>query len=330
MTNKLALVTGATGFVGRHLCPALDLAGYSLRALHVEPDPPRDWPVGIEWVKIDGIGPRTEWADALDGGVTHIVHLAAIAHRTAPNEQVSDDTYDEVNHQGTAQLVRAVAKTTSVKRLFFMSSIGAVTNGAEAPVCEDTFCRPDTAYGCSKLAAEKAVEITLAPTPIDWCIFRAPLLYGPGNPGNMDRLLRLLKLPLPLPFASVRNRRSFLFVGNLVSAILVALEHPAAARRVFCVSDGEELSTPKLLRYLAEASGKRVWLFPLPFWGLRLLGGLGSGVTRLTGKSLGFDLPAVEKLSASLSVDSTRFRQACGWSPPFSVEQGLEALMRAK
>lgn len=325
MQRKLVLITGATGFVGHHLCPALKKAGFNLRAVFIESKPPAAWPGEMEWVKLDPIGAATDWYPALRGGVTHVVHLAAIAHRIAPKDQVDDSAYDEVNHLGTAQLARAVAQTPSVRRFFFMSSIGAVTSLSDEMVNEQTPCHPDTAYGKSKLSAEQALRQIFSESQVDWCIFRPPLLYGPGNPGNMERLLRLLKLNVPLPLRSVRNRRSFLYVGNLVSAICVALEHPAAARKIFCVSDGEEMSTADLLRGLARASGQPVRLFPFPRSGLHLLGQIGSLVTRITGRSVGFDAPAIEKLCGSLPVDSSLFRQTCGWKPPFTIEEGLEA-----
>ncbi|MCX6924751.1 MAG: NAD-dependent epimerase/dehydratase family protein [Verrucomicrobia bacterium] len=323
MERKLALITGATGFVGRHLCPKLEKAGYALRAVYIEPEPPKGWPENMEWIKLDHIGPDTNWNPALRGGVTHVVHLAAIAHRIAPKDQVADASYDEVNHLGTAELARAAALTPSVRRFFFMSSIGAVTSLSDQVVNEQTPCHPDTAYGRSKLAAENAIQEILRKGQVGWCIFRPPLLYGPANPGNMERLLKLLKLPLPLPLGSIRNRRAFLYVGNLVDAICVALEHPAAARQVFCISDGEELSTTDLLRRLSRVSRRSVRLFPFPMSGLRVLGTLGEWLRTITGRSMGLDRQVVEKLCGSLSVDSSFFRQTCGWTPPFTVEEGL-------
>lgn len=323
MQQKLVLITGATGFVGRHLCPALEKAGFSLRAVYIEPAPPTGWPKEMEWIKLDNIGPHTDWKAALRGGVTHVVHLAAIAHRITAKQQLPDAIYDEVNHLGTAQLAGTVAQTPSVRRFFFMSSIGAVTTLADEVVNEQTPCRPDTAYGKSKMRAENAIREVFAKSPVDWCIFRPPLLYGPGNPGNMERLLKLTHLPLPLPLGSIRNRRTFLYVGNLVDAIRVALEHPAAARRLFCVSDGAELSTVELLRAIAQASRRSARVFPFPVAGLRALGVLGDWVRAVTGISPGIDRQAVEKLCGSLSVESSLFRQTCGWAPPFSVEEGL-------
>lgn len=325
MKKRLVVVTGATGFVGRHLCPELLKAGYRVRATYIENSPPKGWADAIDWVKSAEIGSHTDWSRALQGGVSYVVHLAAVAHRVTAKDQVAEAVYDEVNHLGTAQLARAIAQTPSVRRLFFMSSIGAVASLADSRVDEQTPCRPDTAYGRSKLAAERAIQEILASTSVDWCIFRPPLLYGSGNPGNMGRLLQLIDLRLPLPLASVRNRRTFLYIGNLVDAILVALEHPAVGRKVFCISDGQELSTPELIRGVGKASGKTVRLFPFPTSGLRLLGKAGGLLKTVTGCSVGIDVQTVEKLCGSLSVDGSHFRATCGWNPPFSVEQGLRA-----
>jgi nucleoside-diphosphate-sugar epimerase len=326
--KRIVMITGATGFVGNHLCIELMRAGYVVRAAYTDEHPSRGLPNGVEWVKVDSIGPSTNWTSALSGGVTHIVHLAAVAHKISAKEKVSDDVYERVNHQGTESLARAAAKTSSIQRLFFMSSIGAVTSGSQEPVNEQTLCRPDSPYGKSKLAAESAIQRVLLDSHVEWCIFRTPLLYGPGNPGNMKRLVKLLNRRIPLPLASVHNRRTFFYVGNLVSAVRFALEHPTCSRKVFCVGDIEDLSTPDLLRGLSAASSIPVRLFPFPLWGLRLFAFAGTLFGAISGKSLGFDLATMEKLCGSLPVDSSYFRRISGWTPSVSIEQGLSATVR--
>lgn len=328
MQSPVVLVTGASGFVGRHLCQALHDHGYRIRAVFIEPSPPQGWPKEIEWIKIEEIGPVTSWEAILDQHITHVVHLAAIAHRTHPKSQVDEATYDRINHLGTAQLAKAAARAPALQRFFFMSSIGAVASLSDREITEETPCCPDTAYGRSKLAAERAIEQILGRSPVDWCIFRPPLLYGPGNPGNMERLLKLLQLPFPLPLATVKNRRSFLYVGNLANAILLALEHPQAARKVFCISDGFDLSTPELIRELGRTMGRPVRLWPCPLTGLKWMGNLGSVFSSLTGRSIGVDRASLEKLCGSLIVNDSCFRQTCGWTPPYTLPEGLAATMR--
>jgi nucleoside-diphosphate-sugar epimerase len=276
-------------------------------------------------MKCDSIGPGSDWSGLLGGGVTHVVHLAGLAHRIASKDQVPDSMYDQVNHLATAQLVKAVAATPSVRRFIFVSSIGAVTSASDWPVNEQTPCQPDSAYGRSKLAAENAIQSILGSSVADWCIVRPPLLYGPGNPGNMARLLKLLEFPVPLPLASVHNRRSFLYVGNLVDAILRMLTHPGTARKTFCLGDGQDVSTPDLIRKLGQAAGRPARLFPFPLIGLRLLGSGMGLLSSLTGRSFGLDLSCVEKFCSSLPVDSSHFCTTCAWTPPFTMDEGLRA-----
>lgn len=322
-------MTGATGFVGSHLCRSLVDDGYLVIAVHTRRIPPFGWPEQIEWKRIAEIGPNTDWSEILRGGITHVVHLAAIVHRVYPTSDVGDEIYERTNHLGTAQLARAVMRTPSVQRFFFMSSVGAVTSLSSDVVNLKTPCNPNTAYGKSKLSAERAIQEILRETRVDWCIFRSPLIYGPGNPGNMGRLLKLLYWNIPLPFGSINNHRTFLYIGNLVDAILVALKHAGAVHQIFFVTDDEEVSTTELMRRLANAAGQPARLFSFPVIGLRFAGMLGDWLIALTGKSYGLDHQAIEKLCGSLSVDGSHFRESCQWKPPFTMEEGLRATIKA-
>jgi nucleoside-diphosphate-sugar epimerase len=120
---------------------------------------------------------------------------------------------------------------------------------------ETSPCHPDTPYGRSKLAAEQALIDLTQDSPMTWTILRPTLVYVPGNPGNMERLLNLIQRRLPLPLGAINNRRSFVYVGNLVDAILQSIEPPNTINQTFLVSDGEDLSTPQLIRRLASYLG---------------------------------------------------------------------------
>lgn len=315
------LVTGASGFVGRFFCAELAQAGWAVRGTYHRGEPPAA--DGTEWCRIGSIRGDSEWGTLL-AGVSAVVHAAAVAHRIGPGVQVPDSIYDEVNHRGSARLA-ACARSAGVERFILISSIGAVTDAATVTVDESTPCRPATPYGRSKYDAELAVASELAGSGCAWCILRPPLLYGPGNPGNMDRLLRLLRLRLPLPFAGFRNRRSFLYVRNLTDATALALRHPAAAGETFCLADDETVSTPELLAALGLAAGRPVRLFSVPTGVLGLLGRMGGGCERLTGCSPGFNSEAVRKLQSSLPVSAAHFRARCGWRPPYRLAEGLAA-----
>jgi nucleoside-diphosphate-sugar epimerase len=146
-----------------------------------------------------------------------------------------------------------------------------------------------------------------------WTILRPTLVYGAGNPGNMERLMKLIKTGFPLPLGSINNRKSFLYVGNLVDAIITCLDHPNAKNQTFIVSDGEALSTTDLIRRLGKALGKSPLLLPIPAELLRL-------TTKLLGKA---DIG--DRLLGSLQVDSSKIRQMLDWTPPYTVDQGLQA-----
>jgi nucleoside-diphosphate-sugar epimerase len=311
------LITGATGFIGRHLCPALLDLGFEVRGSYRGSSPPRTHDSRIEWVCVGELGPETEWHSALDG-VEYVVHSAGLAHQVGVDEEdIRTDLY-RVNTEGTRRLANAVAERPRIKRLVFVSSIKALPNTAEPS--EEL----DSIYGRSKQLAEDALEEELLVASSDWSILRPCLVYGPGNLGNMARLLRLINTGLPLPFASIRNRRSFLFVGNLVNAILACLTHPGASRRSFAVDDGEPLSTPDLFRELSRSACRRLWLFPLPMPVLKGVAHCGDIIEHLTGKSVGWNTYSVERLCGSLVANSSEIRDRTGWTPPYSTSQGLQ------
>lgn len=316
------LVTGATGFVGHHLCELLMTRGYQVRGTFRTQYSGASLPKNIDWIRIDTIGPDTEWSKALDS-VDYVVHLAALAHQIGPKGEGRAEEFVRVNALGTQSLARAVAASPTVRRLVFVSSIGAVRSVSSSQITATSICEPDTDYGRSKLLAEQYVRDALESGDPDWCIIRPVLVYGPGNPGNMDRLLRLIQTRIPLPLDAIKNRRSFIYIGNLVNLLVECLEHPEASGQVFLANDGKDMSTPDLVRRIAQVSGQKVVLFPLPIAGLRLLGRFGDWVQHFTGRSMGLDTYSVDRLIGSLWVDSSPLGDLLDWNPPFSVDSGL-------
>jgi nucleoside-diphosphate-sugar epimerase len=323
---SVVLVTGATGFVGRYLCEHLTSRGHTVKGT-LRPESNLKGPGrSVQWVKIESIGPHTDWTEALEG-TDYVIHLAALAHQLGVAGEGRIQEFMTVNAEGTRRLAEAVASSATVKRLVFVSSVGAVASLSEQPLDERTPCNPDTDYGRSKLAAEMELERVLAGSHVDWTIVRPTLVYGPGNPGNMARLLRLVETGIPLPFGSIRNRRSFVYVGNLVDALERCMTHPGAAYRRFFVSDGPQLSTPELVGMLAAFAGKpsRLCRFPLPI--LRVMALAGDLVSSLLGRSVGVDSYSVARLIGSLAVDSGPIQRVLNWTPPFTVTEGLRATM---
>lgn len=319
---SLVLVTGATGFIGRHLCSLLVQRGYAVKGVFRNDASRRDFPAAIEWVNLDDIGSSPNWLPILEG-VDYVIHLAALAHQIGSQGQGLYDEFMRINAAGTQHLAEAVSTSRNVKRLVYVSSVGAVTSFSRTPITETTPCHPEDDYGRSKRAAEKAIEKVLHNAGPDWCILRPPLVYGPGNPGNMARLIKLIDFGLPLPLGGIQNRRSMIFVGNLVHALEYCIWHPGASRQIFLISDGEDLSTPELIRQIARHLHKSVRLISIPSSMLVAMGRIGDFINRLTGQSLGLDSYSVQRLMGSLIIDSSTLRRATGWQPPFSLREGI-------
>lgn len=304
------LVTGAAGFVGRILCDALAARGRNPRRAVRTPDP-----ACPDAVAVGDIGSGSGWHAALEG-VRDVVHLAARTHvlrETAPDALAE---YRRVNVAGTERVARAAA-ARGVRRLVFASSVkvNGESTGAR-PYTEDDAPRPEDPYGISKWEAEQALARVASETGLEVVVLRPPLVYGPGVRGNFLRLMDLVARGTPLPLAAIENRRSLLYAGNLADAIIQVLASPQAAGRTYLVSDGEDVSTPVLVRALARALGVKPRLVPVPLAALRFaatLAGRGAELARLAG---------------SLQVDSSRIRRDLGWAPRFGLAQGLEPTAR--
>lgn len=304
------LVTGASGFVGLRLCARLAAAGHEVRAAVRREDAALSAFVpAADVVRVGNIGPDTDWQTLL-AGVDMIVHLAARAHvmRDSASDPLAE--YRRVNVEGSERLARAAA-AAGVSRLIYMSSIKV--NGEatlSAPFRESDAPAPLDAYGRSKWEAEQALSRIAADTGLGVTVLRPPLIYGPGVKGNVARLLRWIDRGLPLPFASIVNRRSLIYLDNLIDATLAVMRHPAPGR-LYVLSDAYGLSTPQLVCALARGLDKPPRLLAFPPSLLRLAGAC-------TGQG-----DAVGRLLGSLQIDASRIAAEIGWRPVHDPEQGL-------
>jgi nucleoside-diphosphate-sugar epimerase len=252
--------------------------------------------------------------------------------------------YLRINAEGTRALAAQCA-AAGVKHFVFLSSCHAIAGESDDVVTERTAPQPVTAYGRSKLAAEEAIKSVLADSDCAWTILRPPLVYGPGNKANFGLLVKLVKTGLPLPLGSVRNRRSFIYVENLVDLILNCVGNPKAYGKVYLPSDGEDVSTPELIRAIARANAGVEQGARSMEQGVREATSTASGNSPATSYHLPatprdarlFPFPpsllnaagrlpglgALHKLTSSLYVDSEPLRRELGWSPPFTMEEGL-------
>lgn len=300
------LVTGANGFVGVPLCRQLSQSGMRVRGAV------RSAAAGVdcEAVVIGDIDAQTQWHDAL-AGIEVVIHLAARVHVMRDTAVDPLAAFRAVNLAATAQLAEA-ARRAGVRRFVFLST--AKVQGEETAgraFSEDQPPKPDGPYAQSKWDAEQALS-RIAGTAMQLVILRPPLVYGPRVRGNFLSLLHAIDRRWPLPFGAIHNRRSLVFVANLVDAIARCVVHPAAAG-TFLVDDGYDLSTPELVRQLASELGVSPHLVAVPP-ALLLLAGT------LIGRRA-----AVARLTGSLQLDGSRIRRVLEWSPPYTVTEGLAA-----
>ena len=307
----VTLVTGANGFVGSALRRALSRKGHRVRSAvrNTERISPSDAATS-DIIAIGDIGPGTEWHAAMSD-VDCVVHLVARTHvlRDTGVDTLAD--YRRVNVEATRRLAQTAARS-GVKRFVFVSSIKV--NGestGDHPFTENDTPRPEDAYGISKWEAEQAIWQIAAAGGMQVVVLRPPLVYGPGVKGNLLQLLQVVARGWPLPLASIRNRRSLVFVGNLVDAIMAAASSPAAPGNTFLVSDGEDVSTPDLVRALARALNVPARLVPCPAVLLKF-------AARVIGRA-----DAAARLTGSLQVDSSRIRRELDWKPHHSLAAGL-------
>lgn len=303
-------MTGASGFVGSMLCAELARRGLPVRA--ALRDSANLDIAGCEAVKISSIDSKTDWSDALTG-MDVVIHLAARVHVMLDDASDPLEEFRRVNVAGTEHLARSAA-ASGVRRLVYVSSIkvnGEASREGEK-FSESDMPAPQDPYGVSKCEAEQALYRVAAETGLEVVIIRPPLVYGAGVKGNFAQMLKVLHKGIPLPLASVNNRRSLVYVGNLVDALILCAMHPAAAGQTYLVSDGEDISTPDLLRQLGAAIGHPARLFSCPQALLKLAG-------RMTSKA-----DQIERLLGSLQIDSGKIRRELGWTLPYTLSQGLQ------
>ncbi len=305
--NRHVLLTGATGFVGQYLVKSYALTSWrcAVRTLPEDAEP--------EFVSVENMDAHTDWTSVLDD-VRVVVHMAARAH--VMHDDCADPLteYRRTNTEGTLNLARQAA-TIGVKRFIFVSSVkvnGETTSNLR-PFIESFTSQAQDPYSISKKEAEDGLRIIASETGMEVVIIRPPLVYGPNVKANFLNLMKLADTPMPLPLGAINNKRSMVYVGNLVDFIIQCIDHPAAANQTFLVCDGEDVSLRSLLSMMRTSLGRSTRLVPIPAFLFRIAG-------QITGKR-----EVVDRLVGDLQVDASKARNLLNWVPPFTVQQGIDA-----
>ncbi|HSI96423.1 MAG TPA: SDR family oxidoreductase [Methylophilaceae bacterium] len=302
ITMAFVLVTGANGFVGQVLCKQLKLSGREVKQVVRNATSPQQIPIG-------NMNGTTDWQPALEGCDT-VIHLAARVHIMNDTATEPLTEFRQVNTEGTLNLARQAA-LYGIKRFVFISSLKV--NGESGMFSETSKPEPEDAYAISKWEAECGLHDIAYETGMEVVVLRPPLVYGPGVGANFMRLLNAIHKGIPLPFGSMKNSRSLIYLDNLVSAILACASHPAAAGKTYLVSDNHDVSTVELITQLAKALGRAPRLIRIPPKFIEWLGAF-------IGKRKEFD-----RLLGSLTIDGKAITRDLGWTPPFTMQEGLVA-----
>lgn len=299
------LITGATGFVGKNLVPVLMALGHEVRcAVWQKNDALR-----AEQIEINKLEEHIDWSEALEN-IEIVIHLAARVH-IMTEERSSLEKFCKVNSTATQKFAQQAAEQ-GVKRFIFLSSIKV--NGEFStlnnPFTEESPTQPQDPYAQSKLVAEHYLEQINQKTKMQTVILRPPLVYGPGVKANFLKMLDLVQKGWPLPFARILNKRSFLYIDNLISAIILVTEHPKAANQLYLVADNESWSLSELLSTLANAMNSSLKLFDIPF--IKFI----FKILRLKNLNM--------RLFSSLELDNSKIKAQLGWEPPIEAQEGLK------
>ena len=304
-------MTGATGFIGIHLLRRLRRERLPVLAIVRRTPPGSTADAGVTYVERDLERAET-LRDILRPGDA-IVHLAARVHVMRDDDPDSDSTYRRTNVEPTRMLCRSAAES-GARRIVYLSSAKVFGEGRDRPYERSDPPAPADAYGRSKIEAEQVVRELAEAGGVEWTIARPPFVYGPGGKGNFPRLVALARLSakVPLPLGSITNRRSVVFVGNLVDLLTRCALDARAAGQLVLPSDARDVSTPELLRVIARACSSRALLLPCPPSLLR-------AAAAVAGRSAEMD-----RLIESLQLDVGHLQEVLAWQPPFTLERAME------
>lgn len=301
------LVTGANGFIGKALLSVLVQQGYEVIAAVRNLSSQKEFSTSM--IAVGNIDQKTDWTKALKG-VHIVIHLAARVHIMAERSAEALSLYRQVNVLGTLNLAQQAIKA-GVTRFIFASTIKVLGEERSKPYTHQDIAAPADAYALSKWEAEQGLQQLSQQYNLEVIILRFPLVYGAGVKANFLRLIKWVDKGVPLPFGAINNKRSLVYLGNLVDAITVCCQHYKASGKVFLISDGVDLSTTELIQRLAYHLQVKARLFSIDPW-------LIDNILTLLGKK-----SEARRLLGSLTVDNSYLCSVLNWQVPYSIDEGL-------
>jgi UDP-glucose 4-epimerase len=318
---QLALVTGASGFIGQALCKRLRDRGVRVRGLTRRP-------IGGPWHEtvVADIG-EERTLTGVTRGVDTVFHLAAQVHGSIGTDE-EERACRRVNVDGTRRILAACA-AAGVRRFVFVSTVKAMGEGGGERLNEASFPAPQTAYGRSKREAERLVIAAGRQHAMHAVVIRLPLVYGAGCKGNLAVMLKAVAGHRFPPLKDLGNKRSMVHIDDVVAALLLVASQPRAAGQTYIVTDGQVYSTREIYILMCEALGRDVPTWAVPPRLLRVLAGLGDRLGSILGKRFVFDSAALDKLTSSAWYDSGKIEQELGFRACQNLKRALPNMVQA-
>ena len=310
--NKI-FVTGASGFIGQAVCKALSDLKYSVCGAVRNKDIITQLP-NVKYVSVGDLYLIQDLKDLLTG-YDCVIHCAGIAEQ---KNLISREIYVQSNTLASKKLAEQCV-IAGVKKFIFLSSIsvlGQHTNKKCFTYSDKV--NPIGLYAESKYKAENELLKINDKTNLEVIIIRPPIVYGFGTKGNISRIIKLLKLKLPLPFGLIKNKKSFISIDNLVDILICCIRRPNLKGKVFLVSDGEDISLNDFLQNIARELGYRLLIFPFPIFLLKL-------IANFLGKT-----SELNKLTSNLLIDINYTKDTLNWKPRLSVKDGIRNMLKDK
>lgn len=297
------LLTGATGFIGSHLWPALE----AYNTIEVIKVTRKSLP---GFVQIPDLSERIDWSQYISD-IEVVVHLAGVAHGKLSSDSDKPHQVRDVNLYSTLELAKQ-SIASGVKKFIFMSSIGVHGEFSDGSVISETSkLSPDNDYAASKAAAEKSLQELFKNSSSQLFIIRPPLVYGINAPGNFGTMVKLAAASIPLPFKGISNSRSLISVNNLVNFLRTLIVSETKVAGTFIVSDAKPISTAEIFNCLAKGMNKQSKLFYFPVMVLRLF-------FYVVGRKKLYD-----KAFGNYIIDSSKAREQLNWHPEFDTREEL-------
>jgi nucleoside-diphosphate-sugar epimerase len=317
--SGLILVTGATGAVGPQVVKALGEAGYPIRTLSLDPPPAGIWPERIEAQLGDVTNPMD--VQSAMRGVDAVVHLAALLHIVNPPPDLMQK-YEKINVGGTAAVVKAAVRA-DVKRILYFSTIAVYGDSRGRVLNDESPPSPNTFYERTKLEAERIVldAKQRSGSPVG-TVLRLGAVYGSRIKGNYERLTHALARHRFIPIGNGLNRRTLVYDKDVGRASVLAVSHPAAAGRVFNVTDGEFHTLNEIIASICSALGRKPPRLSLPSGIVRSVAGAIEGGHHLFGLSSPITPGMVDKYTEDIAVSGSLIQKELGFVPQYDLQTG--------